>query len=97
MSARTRHVPIRSCVGCGQRAPQPDLLCLRSGAGDSLQLVGRRQRSGRSAYLHVNGECWERFAKRKGPIRSLRRAVDKHTRIALVQQLKAADSPAIVE
>ncbi len=91
---RVPHSPIRSCVGCGERAAQAELLCLSSAPDGTLCIVDRRRRTGRTGYLHDDPACWERFAARKGPVRSLRRSVDKSTRIALVQVLKATEPAA---
>ena len=88
--------PIRSCIGCGERAPQQELLCLVSAPDGTLRVVDRRRRTGRTAYLHDRLGCWERFAGRKGAVRSLRRSVDKHARIALVQGLKATAPAAMM-
>lgn len=85
---RPSSVPIRSCMGCGERAPQGELLCLASAPSGALQVVERQQRTGRTGYLHDHLGCWERFAARKGPVRSLRRNVDKQIRIAVLQELK---------
>ncbi len=80
-------VPVRMCMGCGGRAPQPDLLRLSVAGNGSLTLTPR-QHAGRSGYLHRQPDCWERFIARKGPLRSLGRAVDKISRVTFVQQLK---------
>jgi predicted RNA-binding protein YlxR (DUF448 family) len=92
--SRVQHSPIRSCIGCGERAPQRELLCLSSAPDGALRIVDRWRRMGRSGYLHDRLACWERFASRKGPVRSLRRSVDKSTRMALVQVLKATEPAA---
>ena len=92
--SRVRQVPIRSCIGCGERAPQRELLCLRGSPDGTLRIVDRRRRTGRTAYLHDRLGCWERFAARKGAVRALRRSVDKRARIALVQGLKAIEPAA---
>jgi predicted RNA-binding protein YlxR (DUF448 family) len=92
--SRVPHAPIRSCSGCGERAPQRELLCLSISPGGGLRMVDRRRRTGRTAYLHDRPACWERFASRKGPVRSLRRSVDKSTRIAVLQVLKAGEPAA---
>jgi predicted RNA-binding protein YlxR (DUF448 family) len=89
--SRVRHRPVRSCVGCGERAPQQDLLCLALAPDGSLRIVDRRRRMGRTAYLHHRPACWERFTARKGPVRSLRRSVEKSARIAVVHGLKATE------
>lgn len=73
-----------------------ELLRLSSVPDGSVQVVDGITGSGRSGYLHRYPECWERFAARKGPVRSLRRNVDKNVRIAVVQRLKAVEPSAMV-
>lgn len=92
----TPHVPVRMCVGCGTRAPQAALLRFSTTSGGALALVVRRSMQGRSGYLHPQRVCWERFASRGGPIRSLGRTVDKPRRLTFVQELAAAEQSAMV-
>ena len=81
--------PIRSCVGCGERASQRALVRVtwRDGA---LVLDGSRRGPGRGGYLHARTPCWDRFVARRGPVRSLRAAVPRPAREALVRTLAAA-------
>ena len=90
------HVPVRTCMGCGQRAPQAELLRLRGAADGTLTVVAARSSGGRTGYLHPRRECWERFAGRKGRVRSLGCTVDKAQRAAGVQQLERSLSAAIM-
>ena len=90
------HTPIRMCIGCGTRAPQVALLRLASSADGRLAAVKRPLPRGRSAYLHAQAVCWERFAARGGRVRSLGRNVDKEQRRAFVQELKAAQQSAMM-
>jgi len=89
VTTTARHVPVRTCMGCGQRAPQSTLLRLTVAPDGSLVVVARTPPCGRCGYLHRRPDCWHHFAARKGPIRSLRRSVDKTTRLAFVQGLEA--------
>ncbi|MFQ5665508.1 MAG: YlxR family protein [Candidatus Binatia bacterium] len=84
------------CVGCRARAPQASLLRLASGPGGTLQRVDRRAHTGRSAYLHRSPECWERFAQRKGLVRSLGCNVDKGSRRAFLEELKPGEQSAMM-
>ena len=63
--------PIRTCVGCGERAPKDELqrFVRRS---ESLQLDPRRLATGRGGYLHPRLDCLRRFTRTKGPVRALR-------------------------
>lgn len=85
---RHRHVPIRTCLGCAQRAPQRELSRIGTGADGTLAIDASRRLVGRGGYLHHNESCWDQFALRKGQVRSLARAVDKPTRLALVTALR---------
>jgi predicted RNA-binding protein YlxR (DUF448 family) len=87
--SRPTHIPIRSCVGCGQRAPQRDLLRF-IGVPEGLRLDERACLPGRGAYLHRAAACWDAFLTRKPPLRSLRRSVNRTLREALVHQLRSA-------
>lgn len=88
--SRTPHVPTRMCMGCGGRAPQPDLLRVSVTAAGALQFASGRRSTGRSGYLHRRPECWDRFAARKGPLRSLGCVADKPKRIALIEQIRSS-------
>ncbi len=78
---------MRMCMGCGARAPQAELLRMSRTRDGSVGIAGRTPR-GRSGYLHRSEACWERFAARKGQVRSLGCSLDRTARITLVQELK---------
>jgi len=86
---RRVHVPERSCVGCGKRSPQLELVRFVSAAG-ALELDPERVRAGRGAYLHPAPGCWDAFSRRKPGLRSLRRSVNRTQRTALIAQLREA-------
>jgi uncharacterized protein len=77
------HVPIRTCVGCGRRDPQPTLIRFVA-----TPAVGRSL-PGRGAYLHRHKECWKAFARARGPVRSLRATPTPAEREKLVAMLTA--------
>jgi predicted RNA-binding protein YlxR (DUF448 family) len=84
------------CLGCGARAPQATLLRFSRRPDGTLAPVNARRCAGRSGYLHRQPQCWDRFAARGGALRSLGHAVDKPTRRAFVEGLKAAEQSAMV-
>lgn len=94
---RTLHVPLRTCMGCGGRAPQRELVRLAAAADGSLRPVDAAGHRGRSGYLHRHTACWQRFAARSGPVRSLRRPFDKAARAALVQTLQTPAPAAMMK
>jgi len=79
-------VPIRTCTGCGERAPRTALV--RFVAEGGLTADPTRRRPGRGGYLHARESCYEAFLARKPALRSLRRSVDRTARAALVEQLR---------
>jgi uncharacterized protein len=64
--------PIRSCVGCGRKAPQGELLRFGTAAG---QLVPGTGIPGRGAYTCRRLACFERAVSRRAFNRTLRQTV----------------------
>ena len=64
--------PTRSCVGCGRKAPQSELL--RFVARDG-QLVPGANQPGRGAYTCRRLSCFERAVARRAFNRTLKRNV----------------------
>ena len=64
--------PIRSCIGCGRKAPQGQLL--RFAAVDG-QLVPGAGIPGRGAYTCRRLPCFERAVSRRAFTRTLRKTV----------------------
>jgi predicted RNA-binding protein YlxR (DUF448 family) len=66
--------PIRTCVGCGRKAPQRELMRFAAPAGVLEADPGRRL-PGRGAYTCRRPACFERAASRRAFARTLRRTV----------------------
>lgn len=94
--SRGVHVPIRLCMGCGERAPQATLWRIAVSGQGTLSLVTSREHTGRNGYLHRRRACYDRFMARKGLLRSLGRALDKTVRGSFVAQLENACSPPLM-
>ena len=71
--------PIRSCIGCGRKAPQSELL--RFVARDGLLVPGRNE-PGRGAYTCRRLSCFERAVARRAFNRTLRRNVRVEQKLA---------------
>ena len=65
-------VPIRTCAGCGRKAPQSELLRFRAGSDGQLTTGSG---PGRSAYTCRRLACFERAVSRRAFNRTLRRTV----------------------
>lgn len=81
-------MPIRTCVGCGRRAPQASLRRFVLD-GEHLALDTRRRAPGRGAYLHPEPGCWAGLVRRRGPVRSLRATPTRVAREALTAALSS--------
>ncbi len=66
--------PTRTCVGCGRKAPQRELVRFAAPAG-VLEADGGRRLPGRGAYSCRRLSCFERAASRRAFARTLRRTV----------------------
>jgi predicted RNA-binding protein YlxR (DUF448 family) len=64
--------PIRTCTGCGRKAPQRELL--RFVERDGLLVPGAGQ-PGRGAYTCRRLACFERAASRRAFARTLKKSV----------------------
>jgi predicted RNA-binding protein YlxR (DUF448 family) len=64
--------PIRTCAGCGRKAPQRELVRFVARQGE---LTPARQGAGRGVYTCRRLSCFERASARRAFSRSLRRTV----------------------
>jgi len=64
--------PLRSCVGCGRKAPQSELLRFVAKEG---RLIPGSGESGRGAYTCHRLSCFERAVSRRAFNRTLRQNV----------------------
>ena len=83
------HVPLRTCAGCGERAPQSALVRFTT-TPTGLQADAGRRATGRGAYLHREPACWAAFVRRRGAVRSLRRTPPMRERERLIAELETA-------
>jgi uncharacterized protein len=66
--------PTRTCVGCGRKAPQRELVRFVAPRG-VLELDSTPRRPGRGAYTCPRTVCFERAVGRRAFARTLRRTV----------------------
>jgi predicted RNA-binding protein YlxR (DUF448 family) len=66
--------PIRTCAGCGRKAPQAELVRFAAPDG-TLVADPERRLPGRGVYTCARTECLERARARGGLSRTLRRPV----------------------
>jgi predicted RNA-binding protein YlxR (DUF448 family) len=64
-------IPVRTCAGCGRKAPQPEPLRFRAEGGELVPGPG----PGRSAYTCRRLACFERARARRAFNRTLKQTV----------------------
>jgi predicted RNA-binding protein YlxR (DUF448 family) len=68
---RPKHVPERTCVGCGVVTAKRALVRIVRGADGEVRPDPTGKAAGRGAYLHASRACWETGLKKKRLERSL--------------------------
>lgn len=63
MPMKTKKIPMRMCLGCGEMKPKKDLVrAVKNKEGEiSLDLTGKK--SGRGAYICKDMECFKKARK----------------------------------
>lgn len=72
---RSRHDPVRSCVGCRREASKRELLRVVRRPDGIAAFDPSGRAPGRGAYLHPDGACVEAARRRRALERSLRAQV----------------------
>ena len=67
-----RHIPQRSCIACGRKAPKADLLRVVRTPEGAVRADPAGRSNGRGAYLCRQAICWEKGVARRALERSLR-------------------------
>lgn len=85
---KTRKIPQRVCLGCGETKPKRDLIrVVKSPEGEiSLDLTGKK--SGRGAYICNNIECLQNARKARKFERSFACQIDSEIYDAMEKELK---------
>lgn len=78
---------LRTCVGCGARAPRSALVRFVLDDATRLRIDPGKSLPGRGAWLHPVTACAQAFADRRGSVRSLRAAPPRAARLALVAEV----------
>lgn len=84
------HLPQRTCLGCGKRDAQRDLIRLtaRSDGQVTLSVDGAQARGG---YLHKATSCWQEFVRKKSHYRAFHMELSKSAKEQLIEALQARD------
>ncbi|MSP37058.1 MAG: DUF448 domain-containing protein [Deltaproteobacteria bacterium] len=86
--AKRGYRPQRTCLGCGARADQAQMIRLAAAGPDQLR-VERHQ--GRGGYLHRDERCQRAFVGRKGMYRAFHVEVNRAAKTKLIEELTGRD------
>ena len=64
MTLKTKKIPMRLCIGCGEMKPKKDLIRVLKDAEGTIQLDFTGKKSGRGAYLCKSMECFAAAQKK---------------------------------
>jgi len=76
-----RHVPLRTCLGCGTVRPKQELLRLVRDPNGEMRVDAAGQLSGRGAYVCQRRECAELLRKKNALQRGFRQKVSRDAAI----------------
>ncbi len=83
--SKRSHCPQRTCLGCGAKEEQSQLIRLTVGAEGELKI---NRSAGRGGYLHPVISCWEAFLRKKSLYRAFHIEIGKDTRKNIIRELK---------
>lgn len=88
---KTKKVPIRSCLGCGEPKEKKELIrVVRSPEGElSIDLTGKK--SGRGAYICHSVECFNKAKKARRLEKSFSMQIPEEIYQTLLAQLKGEE------
>ena len=82
--AKTRHIPERSCVACGQKFPKQQLVRVVRTPDGTVMVDRGGKAAGRGAYLCWSDECWKRGVEKGRLEHSLKLDISSHDRAQLM-------------
>ena len=87
---RAKHIPLRTCVGCRQVRPKPELVRIVRGLDGQIAVDKTGKQSGRGAYVCPNPACWELAVKRERLDKALHATIPKEEHASLIKKLEAS-------
>ncbi|MHB8572343.1 MAG: YlxR family protein [Candidatus Dormibacteria bacterium] len=93
MGGNSRHVPQRTCVGCRQVRPRPELLRIAAVAAGEVRPDPGGRAPGRGAYLCFATGCGESARKRRSLERALKARIPEDAwEVILLSLAQPADA-----
>ena len=70
-----RKVPVRQCIGCGEKKSKRDMIRILRTTEETIILDEAGRQNGRGAYLCGNPDCLKKAVKSKGLERALKTVI----------------------
>jgi predicted RNA-binding protein YlxR (DUF448 family) len=75
--SKGKHIPLRTCIGCGEKKPKRELLRIVRGENNSIFYDPTGKASGRGAYICPKIECLELAIKKRAFSHALKCEISK--------------------
>lgn len=84
---KTKKIPLRQCVGCGEMKAKKEMLRVIKTPEDDIVIDATGKKNGRGAYMCCSLECFSKAVKSKGLERSLKVTIPKEVYEQLEKEL----------
>lgn len=89
---KTKKIPLRRCVGCGEMKAKGELVRIVKTPEDQILLDITGRANGRGAYICRTVECFDKAIHSKGIERSLKCRISEEVKAELEQEMKKSVS-----
>ena len=88
MTQKSKKVPMRRCVGCGEMKNKKELIRIVRTEEEEFVLDGTGKKNGRGAYICGSQECRKKAVKSKGLERSFKQTIPKEVYETLEKEME---------
>ena len=92
---RARHVPLRTCLVCGLKAPKPSLMRIVRTVDGPVEIDATGKKAGRGGYICPRDDCWEGALEKGHLERALHVSVTSEVRKELRTQYEEQRQPVV--
>lgn len=85
---KSKKIPQRQCVGCGENKDKKDMLRVIKTGENEILLDETGKKNGRGAYICKSADCFSKAVKTKGLERSLKCQIPKEVYDRLQEEMK---------
>jgi len=86
--SKGKHIPLRTCIGCGEKKPKRELLRIVRTEDNSISYDPTGKASGRGTYICPKKECLELAIKKKAFSYALKCEISRESLERLKEELE---------